>query len=110
MEYDQKMSLTDLFFFDGASNVQKAGQVLMAMFPRTFCFHGGGNMLSLSSSRISQELSRSGYRALRDFSDPRRKTKIGIRRKHTSFLRRSDIGQFVTCDELISPWCLLTVL
>ena len=22
-----------------------------------------------------------------------------------AFLRRSDIGQFVTCDELISPWC-----
>jgi hypothetical protein len=32
------------------------------------------------------------------------KQKIGIRRKHTSFLRRSDIGQFVTCDELILPW------
>ena len=41
------------------------------------------------------------YRLLHDFSDPRRKTKIGIRRKHTSFLRRSDIGQVVTCDELI---------
>ena len=54
------MSLTDLFFFDGASNVQKAGQVLMAKFPRTFCLHGG-NMLSLSSSQISQDLSQSGY-------------------------------------------------
>ena len=31
--------------------------------------------------------------------DSSRKTKIGIRRKHTSFLRRSDIGQFVTCDD-----------
>jgi hypothetical protein len=40
MEYDPKMSLTDLFFFNGASNVQKAGQVLMAKFPRTFCLHG----------------------------------------------------------------------
>jgi hypothetical protein len=27
--------------------------------------------------------------------DSSRKTKIGIRRKHTSFLRRSEIGQFV---------------
>ena len=44
------------------------------------------------------------YRALPHFLDPRRKTKIGIRRKHTSFLRRSDIGQFVTGDELILPW------
>ena len=39
------------------------------------------------------------YRLLHDFMDSSRKTKIGIRRKHTSFLRRSDIGQFVTCDE-----------
>jgi hypothetical protein len=31
--------------------------------------------------------------------DSSRKTKIGIHRKHTSFLRQSDIGQFVTCDE-----------
>jgi hypothetical protein len=60
MEYDPKMSLTDIIFFDGAGNVQKAGQVLMAKFPRTFCFHGG-NMLSLSSSQISPELSQSRY-------------------------------------------------
>ena len=26
MEYDPNMSLTDIFFFDGASNVQKAGR------------------------------------------------------------------------------------
>jgi hypothetical protein len=57
---DPKMSLTDVIFFDGASSVQKAGQVLVAKFPRTFCFHGG-NMLSLSSSQILQELSQSGY-------------------------------------------------
>jgi hypothetical protein len=36
--------------------------------------------------------------------DSSRKTKIGIRRKHTSFLRRSEIGQFVTCMTLIFPW------
>ncbi len=30
---------TNVFFFDGASNVQKAGEVLMAKFPCTFCFY-----------------------------------------------------------------------
>jgi hypothetical protein len=46
VEYDPKMSLTDIFFFDGASYVQKAGQVLMAKFPRTSCFHGGEHVVS----------------------------------------------------------------
>ena len=54
MEYDPKMSLTDLFFFDGASNVQKAGQVLMAKFPCTFCFHGGGHVVSLFFTDIAR--------------------------------------------------------
>ena len=47
LEYDPKMSMTDVFFFDGAGNVQKAGQVLVAKFPRTFCFHGGEHVVSL---------------------------------------------------------------
>jgi hypothetical protein len=54
MEYDQKMSFTDLFFFDGASNVQKAGQVLMAKFPRTFCFHWGEHVVSLFFTDIAR--------------------------------------------------------
>ena len=29
-EYEPNHQLTDVFYFDGASNVQKAGQVLMA--------------------------------------------------------------------------------
>ena len=47
-------TFTDLFFFDGASNVQKAGQVLMAMFPRTFCFHGGEHVVSLFFTDIAR--------------------------------------------------------
>ena len=35
-KFDPKRSCTDVFFFDGASNVQKAGQILMAKFPHTF--------------------------------------------------------------------------
>ena len=55
MEYDPNMSLTDIFFFDGASNVQKAGQVLKAKFPRTFCFHDGGeHVVSLFFTDIAR--------------------------------------------------------
>ena len=42
LEFDPQRIYTDVFYFDGASNVQKAGDVLMARFPRSFCFHGGG--------------------------------------------------------------------
>jgi hypothetical protein len=42
LEFDPQRIYTDVFYFDGASNVQKAGDVLMARFPQSFCFHGGG--------------------------------------------------------------------
>jgi hypothetical protein len=54
LEYDPKMSLTDVFFFDGAGNVQKAGQVLVAKFLRTFCFHGGEHVVSLFVTDIAK--------------------------------------------------------
>jgi hypothetical protein len=47
MEYDSLKICTDVFYFDGASNVQKAGEVLMARFPHSFCFHGGKHVVSL---------------------------------------------------------------
>ncbi len=40
-EYNPRNVNKDVFFFDGASNVQKAGEVLMAKFPHSFCFYGG---------------------------------------------------------------------
>jgi hypothetical protein len=43
-----------VFNFDGASNVQKAGQILMAKFPQTFCFHGGEHVVSLFFSSIAK--------------------------------------------------------
>lgn len=52
-EYDPGKVNTDLFFCDGASNVQKAGKVLMATFPHTFCFHGGEHVMSLFFSSIA---------------------------------------------------------
>ena len=41
-------------FFGGASNVQKAGDVLMARFPRSFCFHGGEHVVSLFFSLVAK--------------------------------------------------------
>jgi hypothetical protein len=52
LEYDPQRIYTDVFYFDGASNVQKAGDVLMARFPRSFCFHGGEHVVSLFFSSI----------------------------------------------------------
>jgi len=43
----------------------------------------------------------STYRALYDFSDPCRKTKIGIRRKHTSFFELSQI-----CRRHVGDMCI----
>ena len=53
-EYDPNNTLTDLFFFDGALNVQKAGKILVAKFPHSFCFHGGEHVVSLFFSSISK--------------------------------------------------------
>ncbi len=47
LEYDPQLLCTDVFYFDGASNVQKAGEILMAKFPCSFCFHGGGHVVAL---------------------------------------------------------------
>ena len=33
MEYDPQLLCTDVFYFDGASYVQKAGEILMAKCP-----------------------------------------------------------------------------
>jgi hypothetical protein len=46
-EFDPQNQLTDVFFFDGASNVQKAGEVLMAKYPLSFSFHGGEHVVPL---------------------------------------------------------------
>ena len=54
LEYDPHNFLTDVFFFDGASNVQKAGEILMAKFPHTSCFHGGEHVISLFFASIAK--------------------------------------------------------
>ncbi len=51
-EFDPTTTCTDAFFFDGASNVQKAGEILCATYPRAFCF-GGEHVLSLFFSDLA---------------------------------------------------------
>jgi hypothetical protein len=54
MEYDPLKTCTDVFYFDGASNVQKAGEVLMARFLCSFCFYGDEHVVSLFFSSIAK--------------------------------------------------------
>ena len=54
MEYDPMRISTDVFYFDGASTVQKAGEVLMARFPCTFSFQGSEHVVSLFFSSIAK--------------------------------------------------------
>jgi hypothetical protein len=54
MEYNPPKTFTDVFYFDGASNAQKAGEVLMARFPCSFCFYGGKHVFSLFFSSIAK--------------------------------------------------------
>lgn len=53
-EYDPLKIHTDLFFFDGAGNMQKGGEVLTAKYPRAYCLHGGEHVVSLFFSDISK--------------------------------------------------------
>jgi hypothetical protein len=53
-EYDTNNTLTNVFCFDGASNAQKAGEIVAAKFPHSFCFHGGEHVVSLFFSSISK--------------------------------------------------------
>ena len=46
-EYDPEKKLVDIFYFDGASNVQKAGRLLVAKYPRAMSLHGGEHVISL---------------------------------------------------------------
>ncbi len=52
-EFDPTSTCTDDFFFDGASNVQKAGEILCATYPWAYFFHGGEHVLSLLFSDLA---------------------------------------------------------
>lgn len=54
----------DLFCVDGASNVQKAGQVVEAVFPRVTVIHGGEHCMSLVFTDIVKKISEIKVRRL----------------------------------------------
>ena len=51
-ELDPHKCLIDLLYFDGASNVQKAGSIVGASYPRVTCLHGAEHVVSLFFSDI----------------------------------------------------------
>ncbi len=52
--YGRLKDNTDVFFFDGASNVQKAGLVLEQKYPRAHTLHGAEHVISLFFSDIAK--------------------------------------------------------
>jgi hypothetical protein len=52
--YDTDKTKSIIFWFDGASNVQKAGRILQAKFPRSYALHGGEHVVSLFFSDIAK--------------------------------------------------------
>ncbi len=54
-ELDQDRMDVDLIFFDGASNVQKAGRILEATFPRISGIHGAEHVVSLFFVDVAKE-------------------------------------------------------
>ena len=45
---------TNLFFFDGASNVQKAGEILTVHYPRVHCLKGAAHAVVFFLSDIAK--------------------------------------------------------
>ena len=53
-QLDPSKTLTNVFFFDGASNVQKAGEILEAINPGSHCLHCSDHVILLFFSDISK--------------------------------------------------------
>jgi hypothetical protein len=51
---DPKKNLVDMVIFDGASNMQKAGQMLEKACPKITCVHGGEHVVSLFFSDVAK--------------------------------------------------------
>ena len=55
IKFDPEKNKIDLFCVDGASNVQKAGEVIEAVFPHCSTIHGSEHLLSLFFSDLAKE-------------------------------------------------------
>ncbi len=54
VKYNPDKNQTIIFWFDSASNVQKAGKILEQKFPRAYSLDGGEHVVSLFFSDISK--------------------------------------------------------
>ena len=52
--YNPKETDWDVFYFDGAGNVQKVGRLLEARFSRTTCLYGGEHALALWFAKVAK--------------------------------------------------------
>ena len=52
--YDPKHMYTDIFYFDGAGNVQKAGRVLEGRYHRTTALYGAEHALALWFAKVAK--------------------------------------------------------
>ena len=53
-KYDTYKTCTNVFYFDGAGNLQKIGRRLCALYPRYYVFHGGEHVISLFFSGVAK--------------------------------------------------------
>ena len=51
-KYDTYKICTDVFYFDGAGNVQKTGKRFCALYPRAYVFHGDEHVIYLLFSGV----------------------------------------------------------
>ena len=56
LEFDAEKNRMDIFYFDGASNAQKADEVLGVKFPRTVMYHSGEHIVALWFSDLAKIL------------------------------------------------------
>ena len=53
-EFDPNGQLNDCLMVDGAANVQNAGKIIEAVFPRVTTFHGAEHKMALYFSDIAK--------------------------------------------------------
>ena len=98
-ELDPHKSLVDLLYFDGASNVQKAGSIIGAVYPRVTCLHGAEHVVSLFFSDICKIASIQAFiryyrRVYKWFGSGSHHVPYAIFSKHVS---KSNCGGYSSC-------------
>ena len=97
-EIDPTKELIDVLYFDGASNVQKAGKILALHYPRVTCLHGAEHVIALFFSDLGKipfmNLLMKVYKLVyRLFGSGAHHSPYAMFKKHTRLLNKGrDIG------------------